>query len=386
MEKLKVVVWDNIGNTVLGVRPWEAWSEDVHERLLTEDPEARSRVIAYNDLLKDYDVDLVWLYDPVKSRRGFTGLFDEYQAHLRPVNGPEDVSAALVDADFFILHKEQLPPEALDRAGKLRLIQHLGRDYRGVPMEAAHAKGIPVAATPLVNYSAVAEHVWAMILEYVKRLQDQRDYMQSRDYLNEWGAYHPGVRILSDMTLGLLGMGEIARPIARVAQAFNMRTIYWDIVRFPDLEAQYDLTFVEWDEVFRQSDVLSVQLALNEHTQEIIGAREFELMKPDALFINTARGKLVDPDALVAALQNGKIGGAALDVYYDEPLPGDRPLHDLHERGDHNVILTPHSAAQGPWTWIRDSQDLWFNIRRALDGESLNHLVDKQPAAAPVAS
>jgi phosphoglycerate dehydrogenase-like enzyme len=160
-----------------------------------------------------------------------------------------------------------------------------------------------------------------------------------------------------------------------------MRAIYWDIVRFPDLEAEYGLTFVEWDDIFRQSDVLSVQLALNEKTQGIIGAREFDLMKPDALFINTARGKLVDQDALIAALQNGKIGGAALDVYYDEPLPSDSPLHDLHENNKHNVILTPHSAAQGPWTWIRDSQDLWFNIRRSLDGEPIEYLVEDQPAA-----
>ncbi len=201
--------------------------------------------------------------------------------------------------------------------------------------------------------------------------------MQSRSYLTPhgWGAYHPGVTILSDLTLGLVGMGEIARPIARVAQAFNMRILYWDIVRFPTLEERYGLEFVEWDELFSQSDILSVQLALNEKTEGIIGAPEFAMMKPTSLFINTARGRLVDQDALIAALESNAIGGAALDVYYDEPVPGDSPLHALHEADEHRVILTPHSAAQGPWTWIRDSQEIWFNIIRSLKGEPLKHLV-----------
>ncbi|HEU0163974.1 MAG TPA: NAD(P)-dependent oxidoreductase, partial [Thermomicrobiales bacterium] len=207
-------------------------------------------------------------------------------------------------------------------------------------------------------------------------LRDQRDYIQSRDYLNEWGAYHPGVTLLSEMTLGLLWMGEIARPIARVARAFNMRVIYWDIAQFPELEQEIGMEFVSWDELFRQSDVVSTQLALNEKTEGIIGAKEFALMKPTALFTNSARGRLVDQEALIAALQSGAIGGAALDVYYDEPLPTDSPLHTLHEDGSHRVILTPHSAAQGPWTWVHDSQDLWFNIRACLDGQPLKYLVE----------
>lgn len=375
MAHVKVVIWDNIGNTVLGMRPWDAWTADVRERLLIEDPNARERVIGWDELLRDHGVDLLWLYDPEKAQRGFRALFEEYRDHLRPMTSPADLSAALRDADFFILHKERIPDEALEQAERLRLIQHLGLDARGVPLEAARARRIPVAATPLINYSAVAEHVWAMILLYYKRLLDQRDYMQSRSYLSEWGAYHPGVRIISDLTLGLLGMGEIARPIARVAQAFGMRIRYWDIARFPELETRYGMEFVEWDELFATVDALSVQLALNEQTEGIIGAREFELMKADALFINTARGRLVNEPALIEALQSGQIGGAALDVYAEEPLPADSPLHVLHESPSHHVILTPHSAAQGPWTWIRDSQELWFNIERVLKGEPARHLI-----------
>lgn len=376
MSKLKIVVWDNIGNTLLGMRPWEAWPESIQQRLLVEDPNARERVVTVQELLSDHEVEVVWLWDPVKAQRGFRALFDEFDARLVETTSPDVIAAEVADADFLIVHKEILPPEALAGAKKVQLVQHLGRDARGVPLDVARDKGVPVAATPLVNYSAVAEHVWAMILTDLKRMADQRDYMASRAYLQEWGAYHPGVQLVSDLTLGLVGLGEIARPVARVAKAFGMRTIYWDIRRFPDVEAELGVDFVEWDEVFGQSDVLSVQLALNEQTEGIIGAREFGLMKPTALFINTARGKLVDEAALVTALETGEIRAAAIDAYAEEPVPTDSGLHTLHEAPEHRVILTPHSAAQGPWTWVRDSQDLWFNIRRTLDGEPVEYVVN----------
>lgn len=374
-KHVKVVVWDNIGNTVLGMQHWDDWSEEIHTRLLTEDPDARAHVVSLEDLFPDVDLEVKWLYDPVKSRRGFASFIDAHADWLVPIEGPETIVRETQDADFFILHKETLPPEAVAGAENLRLIQHLGKDYRGVPVEAAQAKGIPVAATALVNYSAVAEHVWAQILTHVKRMPEQREYMASGAYQNEWGAYHPGVTLLSDLTLGLVGMGEIGRGVARAAAAFDMRVRYWDIVRFPDLEEKLGLEFLDWDTLWSESDIVTTQLALNEHTQGIIGAKEFAMMKPSAFFINTARGRLVDETALIAALQEGEIAGAALDVYYDEPLPLDSPLHALASERPADIILTPHSAAQGPWTWIRDSQDLWFNIRRTLDGQPIAYRV-----------
>lgn len=372
---IKVVVWDNIGNTVFGMQHWDAWNEGIHERLLTEDPDARAKVVSLDELFPDVDLDVKWLYDPVKSRRGFASFIDSHSEWLVPIEGPETIIRETADADFFILHKEMLPPEAVEGGEKLQLIQHLGKDYRGVPMAAVQAKGIPVAATALVNYSAVAEHVWAQILTHVKRMPEQREYMESGAYQQEWGAYHPGVTLLSDLTLGLVGMGEIGRGVARAAAAFDMKVRYWDIVRFPDLEEQWGPEFVDWETLWSESDIITTQLALNEHTQGIIGAKEFAMMKPTGFFINTARGRLVDETALVAALQDGRIAGAALDVYYDEPLPLDSPLHALHNARPADIILTPHSAAQGPWTWIRDSQDLWFNIRRTLDGQPIAYRV-----------
>jgi phosphoglycerate dehydrogenase-like enzyme len=370
----KILVWDNIGNTLLGVRPWAGWAPRIKERLLAEDPDAETDAPSFDQLFADREVELTWLYDPARLGAGFDDLLDDFAGRTRPLADPAELVDLLADVDYLVVHKERLPIEAVAGAERLRLVQHLGQDARGVPVELLRLRQVPVAATPLVNYLAVAEHVWAFILNHAKRLPGQRRRMEARDYLDSWGL-HPGVVNVRDLTLGLLGFGEIARPVARVARAFEMPTLYWDVERFPELEGRYGVRYAEWDEIFRRSDVLSVQLALNDRTAGIVGARELGLMKPTALFVNTARGKLVDQAALGAALRERRLGGGALDVFAEEPLPADDPLHDLHADPEANVTLTPHSAWQSPWTWIRDSREIWDNVLRSLSDEPIRHLI-----------
>lgn len=374
MTAIKIVVWDNIGNVLLGVRPWEEWSPRILERLRREQPEAAARAPSFAEIFRDYEIELTWLYDPVKSQLGFRELFALNGAILRDATEPATVAATIREAEFLILHKETIAPDVLRAATGLRLIQHLGQDIRGVPLDVAREMGVPVAAVPLTNYLVVAEQAWAMILGQLKRLPQQRAQMAARAYTNSWG-YAPGLRYVADLSLGLLGLGEIARPLARYARAFDMRVRYWDRVRFPELEAEYGIEWVEWDELFRASDVLSVQLALNPQTEGIIGVREIGLLKPDVLFVNTARGKLVDQAALTAALRERRIGGAALEVFAEEPLPTDDPLLDLHADPSYNVTLTPHSSSIAPWTWFRDSQAVWYNVLRSLRGEQVTWVV-----------
>ncbi len=373
-EPVKIVVWDSIGNTVLGVRPWASWDAPVQKTLRGENPDAENVALPLQALLAGYDIDLTWFNSADAPYAPFGQLYTDYEGSLIFTRDLGEITEAIEDADYLVLHKERLPAEAIARAKNLRLIQHLGQDYRGVPVEAARSRGIPVAATPLVNYITVAEQVWAYILNWAKRLPALRAHMASRAYIDAWHSF-PGTLYLGDLTLGLLGMGEIARPIARVAQAFSMRVRYWDIERFPELEAAYGMEYVEWDELFASSDILSVQLALNPQTEGIIGAREIGLLKPTALFINTARGKLVDQAALTEALAAGRIGAVALDVFAEEPPPADDPLLRLHDGADERVTLTPHNAWHSPWTWVRDSQELWLNVRRSLRGEPIHHLV-----------
>lgn len=372
--RIKIIVWDSIGNTLLGVRPWDSWEPHIKEEMLRERPDAATAAASFHQILADYDIDLIWFNSADAPYAPFGQLYADYDGALRFTRDVEEIGREVEDADFLVLHKETLPAEYVERATKLKLIQHLGQDYRGVPMDAARAKGIPVAATPLVNYITVAEQVWAYILNWAKRLPALREHMAARRYAATWSLF-PHTHYLGDLTLGLLGLGEIARPIARAAQAFEMPTIYWDIRRFPDLEERYGVRYVEWDELFQTADVVSTQLALNDQTHGIIGAREFAQMKPRALFINTARGKLVDQSALTAAIAGDKIGAVALDVYAEEPLPYDDQLLVLHDGADERITLTPHNAWQNPWTWVRDSQELWFNVLRFLRNEPMRHLV-----------
>jgi phosphoglycerate dehydrogenase-like enzyme len=350
-ERIKIVVWDKVGNVMWGVRPWDEWSLRAQGFLLREDPNARAHAPSFAELFKEYNI------------------------HLRHVASVEELATEIADADFLVVHKNTVPPEVLRQGEKLRLIQHLGWDHRGIPIQTAKEMSVHVAATPLVNYLAVAEHAWALMLNLLKRLPDQRRYMDERAYFTEGWGMVAGVRLVRGLTLGLVGFGEIARPLARMADAFGMNCIYWDITRFPELETQFKTSYVEWEDLFRQSDVVSVQLALNEQTENIIGAHEFGLMKRDALLINTARGKLVNHQALVEALRSFRIGGAGLDVFYEEPLPADDPLHDLHTDPRYNVTLTPHTAWQGHWTHIHDSLEIWYNILRVLRDEAVHHRV-----------
>jgi phosphoglycerate dehydrogenase-like enzyme len=351
MTSINIVVWDAVGNVLWGVRPWETWWPEEHQMLLAEDPDAQAHAPSFEQIFADYEVT------------------------LHKVHSVEELEAHIEQADYLVIHKVAVPPEVLLRGRRLRFAQHLGLDYRGIPMPAVRELGIPVAATPLINYLAVAEHAWALILNHLKILPQQRAYMTARGYAqHQWGII-PGIKLVRDQTLGLVGFGEIARPMARIATAFGMPVIYWDGVRFEALEAQYGVTYVTWDEMWSRADVISMHLPINNHTQGIVSAREIGLMKPTALFVNTARGKLVDQPALTEALRERRIGGAGLDVFYEEPLPVDDPLHALHEDLSTHVTLTPHTAWQSHWTHIRDSQEIWFNVLRHLHGEPLHFLV-----------
>ena len=371
-QRVKIVIWDNIGNTLLGVRPWASWPPAIKEWLLTENPNGEQSAPDLGALLGDFEVELEWWLADPEAQGHFGGLARDFLSSTRKLERIEQLVATMGDADFVVIHKETLPPEAVAGATKLKLLQHLGLDHRGVPLAACRAKGIPVAATPLVNYIAVAEHVWALVLNWAKQLPQMRVHMIESGVGPNWGLV-PGVKLVRSLTLGLLGFGEIARPIARVARAFDVPVVYWDVRRFPDLERRYGVEYVEWDEIFRRSDVLSVQLALNEQTRGIIGAREIALMKPTALFVNTARGKLVDQKALTAALEAGRLGGAALDVFDEEPLPADDPLRALAALPGSNVTITPHIAWQSPWTWVTDSRVLWDNVLHTLRDQPIEY-------------
>jgi D-3-phosphoglycerate dehydrogenase len=199
-------------------------------------------------------------------------------------------------------------------------------------LAAATARGIRVTNTPGVSAIAVAEHTLALIMAVAKQtVQVDQQVRQGR-----WP--RAMVMQLRGKTLGLLGTGAIGREVAKLAKGIGMRVVAWTF------HPRWDTAeWVSFEDVFRQSDVLSLHLRQTADTLGCIGRKHFDLMKPGAILINTARGGIVNEADLVYALQNGRIAGAGLDVFESEPLQPGSPFYSLR-----NVVLTPHAAGITP--------------------------------------
>lgn len=227
----------------------------------------------------------------------------------------------------------QFTAEVFQHSPRLRLLSIWGTGTDHVDLAAAAKHGIKVTNTPGVSASSVAEHALALMLAVARRIPAQ-------DAAVRQGTWPRGQGIeMRGKTLGIIGLGAIGRRFAELGRGIGMRVIAWTL--HPDPSLGFDL--VELDELLRSSDVVSVHPRLSEQTKGMIGAREFELMKKNAILVNTARGAIVDEAALVLALSSKRIAGAGLDVFAAEPLPPNHALTKLD-----NVVLTPHSAGVTP--------------------------------------
>jgi phosphoglycerate dehydrogenase-like enzyme len=229
-----------------------------------------------------------------------------------------------------------LDDEALAHAPRLRLISILGTGTDNVDLAAARARGVTVTNTPGTGATSVAELTLGLILSVVRAipLSDAR--------LRQGVWQHVEGPELEGKTLGVLGLGAIGGRVARMGRALGMRVVAWSYSPDPQRAAQLGVeTLADRDDVFRQADVLTLHLRNTPEVRGLVGRRELGLMKPGAYLINTARGALVDADALADALRAGHLAGAGLDVFSEEPLPADaNPFRELS-----NVVLTPHIGA-----------------------------------------
>lgn len=222
------------------------------------------------------------------------------------------------------------PGALLERLPNLRLLITTGPRNASIDVAAAHRLGITVCGTRSSGHST-AELAMALILALARGLPAETASMQA-------GGWQVGLgRDLDGATLGLVGLGRLGSRVARLGQAFGMTTIAWSQNLTEAAAAEVGARRVDKAELFRDADFVSVHLQLSGRTRGLIGASELALMKPDACLVNTSRGPIVDEDALVDALQAGRIAGAALDVYDREPLPPDHRL-----RRTSRLLLTPH--------------------------------------------
>jgi len=283
------------------------------------------RVAVMDDYLKVVDRLTDW--SEVRARTELE-IFDR---HL----GTEDqVAAALADFDIVVAQRErtQIPGTLLERLPKLKLLVTTAMRNRAIDLEAAQQYSIVVCGTPVLPYPP-SELTWALILALVTRVKHHDAAMRDGKWLS---GLHGA---LYGKTLGILGLGVLGKQVAKVAIAFGMNTVAWSR-NLTDEEAQKcGARRVDFDDLLKSSDIISVHLFLGPEMKGLIGAREFDLMKPTAYLVNTARGPIVDEAAMIDALTIGKIAGAGLDVYDEEPLPVDHPLRDIA-----NTVLVPHAA------------------------------------------
>lgn len=279
--------------------------------------------------------------------------------------GTPEFAAALADATCLVGFGDKFMSDAMYQAGpKLKLVQLLSAGYDKCDIEAARRAGVPICNNGGANSTAVAEHALLLMLAVCRRLVWQHDNVAA----GRWrGNNVQDVKLyeLKGKTLGIVGLGMIGKKTAKLAQAFGMDVQYYDIVRLSEDRADdLDVRFSLYEEVLRTSDIVSLHVPLSKETKHMMGAAQLKLMKPSAYLINTCRGPVVNEADLIAALRDGTIAGAGLDVFDQEPPPADNGLFGLP-----NVVLTAHFA--GP-TW--DNQYTRFrnafdNCQRVIRGE-----------------
>ena len=261
---------------------------------------------------------------------------------LLPDGASEDaVCAAVADADLLLMCYTPITARVIAAAQKLKGIVKYGVGIDAIDIPAAGARGIPVVNIPEYAENTVAEGAFTLMLALAKRLPALHGQMQSKGWA--WPEPEWLGRDIAGSTVGIVGLGRIGRSMARMAGAgFGARVLaYSPHTSVESCEAACVQKIVSLHELLEQSDYVSIHCVLNDETRHLIGADELQAMKPTACLINVSRGAIVDEQALIRALDEGWIAGAALDVFSDEPLAmKDHPLCPLFGRD--NVILSPH--------------------------------------------
>ena len=277
--------------------------------------------------------------------------------------GSAEYQAALSHAGYLVGFVDGFVDEALYRAApRLKLIQLLSAGYDRADIDAARRAGVPIANNGGANSVAVSEHAILLMLAVSRRLVTQHANVAA----GRWrGNRAPVVHELRGRTLGIVGLGTIGKKTARLAGAFGMPIQYYDIARLTEAEEDaLGVRFRLLRELLATSDVVSLHVPLNPATRGMIGASELALMRPSAILVNTARGPVVDEPALHDALAGGRLAGAGLDVFAEEPPPSGNPLLGLE-----NVVLSAHLAGPTRESEVSRVRNAFDNVERVARGE-----------------
>ncbi len=294
--------------------------------------------------------------------------------------GEQALAELVPQADAIYIYQHFLPEELINSAPSLRFIQKHGLNCKNIDVAAATRRGIPVATLPLFRNATVAEHALALMLACARKIIPGHSAVKNavyqemgiepirtaqREHRGNW-AQIQDLTELKGAAVGIIGLGDIGMEVAKRCRAFDMEVFYHQRQRHPpDVEQTFEACFLPLEAMLETIDYLVLVLPHTPESERLIGAEQFASMKPTATLVNVARGGIVDEDALIEALQSGRIAMAGLDVYREEPLPASSPLLEMP-----NVVLAPHTGGGSQCSRVLDRPAALANILRFFRGES----------------
>jgi phosphoglycerate dehydrogenase-like enzyme len=284
----------------------------------------------------------------------------EFKVFNEHLGGPDKVIAALKGFQIVVAMRERtgFPKQVIEALPDLKLLITTGMRNASIDTETAKARGVTVCGTPNFG-NPTAGIAIGLMLELTRHIGYENAQMHAGA---TWqSTIGPD---LEGMTLGTLGLGRLGTHTANIAKAFGMKVIAWSQNLTPEKCAAAGVGYVSKDDLFRQSDFITIHVVLSPRSRGLVGAKELGLMKPGAFIVNTSRGPIIDEAALVAALRDKKIGGAGLDVFDVEPLPIDHPLRKMD-----NVVVTPHLGYVTTQNYQHYFNGVVEDIRGFLDGK-----------------
>ncbi|ADL18527.1 Glyoxylate reductase [Acidilobus saccharovorans 345-15] len=315
---------------------------------------------------------------PFPAFESIKGLFQKVDVwpEYRPPTKEELISRAKGAQALVTMLEDKVTCDVIEALSpELRIIAQYAVGFDNIDLECATKHGVYVTNTPDVLTDATADLTWALILAVARRIVESDAYVRSGGWKSSGTAWHPTMMLGFDLvgkTLGIVGGGRIGQAVARRAKGFDMRIIYNSRRRHPEMEA-LGATYVDLDELFRESDIVTLHVPLTPETQNLVNESRLRLMKRTAIVVNTARGKVVDIDALYRALKEGWIAGAGLDVYPTEPLDPSHPITKLS-----NVVLTPHIGSATRETRAKMAELVYRNLEAFSRGERPPTLVNEE--------
>jgi glyoxylate reductase len=309
--------------------------------------------------------------------RGLKMIKEHFEAEIWPEYAPppkETIIKKVANVDALVsLLSDKIDAEVFNAAPKLKIVSQIAVGFDNIDLKEATSRGIYVTNTPEVLTDTTADFAWALLMALARRVVEADKYVRNGQWKVAW---HPEMlqgRDVYGATIGIIGAGRIGFGVAQRATGFKMKILFYDVIPRPEIEKEFGAKRVDLDTLLRESDFVSVHVPLMKETVHLINQERLRLMKKTAYVINNSRGPVVDEKALYDALKGGKIAGAGLDVFEQEPLRIDSPLLKLN-----NVILAPHISSSSYETRSRMAEMVAENLIAYFEKRTPPNLVNTE--------